>query len=178
MTSCCAARAGTRRCRQRLRTPGRPPATVILDRRDDVRFTHTALLSHAPAAGRIVVHPTVPAGGRLLWHDVLRALSEHRPDERPPYALPDGRAEHEAVYQAARALPGCRMTVLRAHLIGTDVWMGLIHFHRTTRVDVTLIHHAELSEELVHLLSHCDHRVLDTVDAMRALHPPALPTAR
>ncbi|MFK8843630.1 hypothetical protein [Streptomyces sp. Ac-502] len=45
--------------------------------------------------------------------------------------------------------------------------------HRTPRVDVVLVHHAELSADLEHLLQHCDHRVLDTLEAMQALHPPA-----
>jgi hypothetical protein len=85
----CGLRGHTPRPPRSLRTPGRPPVTVILDREDDVRFTHTPLRSHAPAAGRVVVHPTVP-GGQLLWHDILRALPEHRTDTRHPHALPNG----------------------------------------------------------------------------------------
>jgi hypothetical protein len=50
----------------------------------------------------------------------------------------------------------------------------VIHLHRTTRVDVILIHHADLNDDLKHLLNHCHHRIQDTFDAMRALHPPAV----
>ncbi len=57
-----------------LRTEGRPPCTVVVDRGDDVRFTRAALAVHDPSAGRVVVHPTVVSHDQLLWHDVLQAL--------------------------------------------------------------------------------------------------------
>ncbi|MEV5937046.1 hypothetical protein ACIQCD_04965 [Streptomyces sp. NPDC093250] len=39
----------------------------------------TALVSHGPAAGRAVVHPTIAPSGRLLWQDILQVLGTHGP---------------------------------------------------------------------------------------------------
>lgn len=155
-----------------LRTPGRPAVTVVLDRGDEARFTRAVLLSHSRSAGRVVVHPTVPGGHRLLWEDVLQALGPATADRDAP-GLPYGTPEHQAAYAAARAQPTCRMTVLRAHLMTTALWADLIHLHRTTPVEVVLVHHAELTDEFRHLLQHCHHRVLGTLTAMRFLHPSA-----
>lgn len=150
-----------------LRTEGRPPCTVVLDREDDVRFTRTALAAHSPAAGRIVVHPTVASGDRLLWHDTLRALGTR-------HAARASREEQERAVRAALNAAGpCQVTVLRAHRIGPGLWADLVHLHRTTRADLVLVHHAELPEGLAHLLRHCDHHIVDTFAAMAQLHPPA-----
>ncbi|ELS50277.1 hypothetical protein STVIR_8757 [Streptomyces viridochromogenes Tue57] len=65
------------------------------------------------------------------------------------------------------------MTVLRAHRIGIGLWADLVHLHRTTRADLILVHHAELPDDLTHLLRHCDHRIIDTFAEMEKLHPPA-----
>ncbi|OEV06277.1 hypothetical protein AN216_00360 [Streptomyces oceani] len=155
-----------------LRTEGRPPVTVIVDRDDDVRFTRTALAAHAPAAGRVVVHLTVAAGDRLLWHDILQALDDGR--RRRPRSSRATREEQERVRTALRrAVGSLQVTVRRAHRIGPALWADLIHLHRTTTVDVVLVHHAELPDALVHLLSHSDHHVIDTFAGAAALHPPA-----
>ncbi|MFF4590451.1 hypothetical protein [Streptomyces sp. NPDC001388] len=61
--------------------------------------------------------------------------------------------------------------MLRTHLMHMGMWADLVHLHRTTRVDLILVHHAELPEDLRHLLQHCDHQVTDTLEDMRALHP-------
>ncbi|MGW2051537.1 hypothetical protein ACWCPF_41315 [Streptomyces sp. NPDC001858] len=45
--------------------------------------------------------------------------------------------------------------------------------HQATGTDVTVVHHAELPVDLVHLLRHCHHRVLTAYAAVRALHPQA-----
>jgi hypothetical protein len=150
-----------------LRTGGRPPCTVVLDREDDVPFTRTALASHSPAAGRIVVHPTVAPSDRLLWHDLLQTLGTR-------HAARASREEQErAVRTALNAAGPCQVTVLRAHRLGPSLWADLVHLHRTTRADLVLVHHAELPDRLAHLLRHCDHRIVDTFTAMAQLHPPA-----
>jgi hypothetical protein len=64
-----------------LRAAGRSPFTVIVDRQDDVRFTHTVLAAHHPAAGQVSIHPTVGRGGRLLWHDILHTVAQGSPCE-------------------------------------------------------------------------------------------------
>ncbi|RSO09645.1 hypothetical protein DMH18_15960 [Streptomyces sp. WAC 06783] len=166
----CSVRGHRPLSRDALRTPGRPPVTVVLDRTDDVRFTRTALCSHDPSAGRVVVHPTVPGGKRLARHDILTALESVPPGRRPAHRTA-AAALSDAAYAAAREWPGGQLTLLRAHLM-TGGWEALIHVHRTTRVDVVLVHHAELSADLEHLLQHCDHRIIDTLEAMQALHPP------
>lgn len=150
-----------------LRTEGRPPCTVVLDREDDVRFTRIALASHSPAAGRIVVHPTVASGDRLLWHDILQALGTRRAARAPQ------EEQERAVRTALDAAGPCQVTVLRAHRIGPGLWADLIHLHRTTHADLVLVHHAELPDGLAHLLHHCDHRIVDTFAKMAQLYPPA-----
>ncbi|MEW2084954.1 hypothetical protein [Streptomyces sp. NPDC005283] len=36
-----------------------------------------------------------------------------------------------------------------------------------------MVHHAELPADLVHLLRHCDHRIIVTHAGVQALHPHA-----
>ncbi|MGW2827175.1 hypothetical protein ACWC24_40325 [Streptomyces sp. NPDC001443] len=168
--------AASRRCppRKTLRTAGRSPFTVVVDREDDVRFTRTVLAAHHPAAGRVAIHPTVGGGGRLLWHDVLHAVADGGPLRAPSCAARgNAPAQERSACAALKAGAVRRLTVLRAHRIGWGVWADLVALHRTTGTDVTVVHHAELSADLVHLLRHCDHRILTTHAAVRALHPPA-----
>lgn len=155
-----------------LGTEGRPPCTVVLDREDDLRFTRTALAAHSPAAGRIVVHPTVASGDGLLWHDILQALGTR-------HAARASREEEERAARTALDAAGpCQVTVLRAHRIGLGLWADLVHLHRTTRADLVLVHHAELSDGIAHLLRHCDHRIIDTFAGMAQLHPSATVSPR
>ncbi|MFD9224929.1 hypothetical protein ACFWDI_34155 [Streptomyces sp. NPDC060064] len=168
--------AASRRCppRKTLRTAGRSPFTVVVDRADDVRFTRTVLAAHHPAAGRVVVHPTVGGGDRLLWHDVLHAVADGRPLRAPSCAaLGTEPAQERSARTALKAAAVHRMTVLRAHRIGLGVWADLMALHHATGTDVTVVHHAELPVDLAHLLRHCDHRILTAYAAVRALHPPA-----
>ncbi|MFD9813295.1 hypothetical protein [Streptomyces sp. NPDC059080] len=151
---------------------------MVLDRGDDVRFTRAALASHDPAAGRVVVHPTVASlasTGRYLWRDILHALGGTATRPRAPRAP---REEQErAVHAALQAVPACQLTVLRAHRIGSGLWADLVHLHRTTHANLVLVHHAELPDDLAHLLRHCDHRIIDTFAGMEKLHPPAAASA-
>ncbi|MEV6503396.1 hypothetical protein [Streptomyces prunicolor] len=169
-------RAASRRCPpgKALRTANRSPFTVVVDRADDVRFTRTVLAAHHPAAGRVVIHPTVGGGDRLLWHDVLHAVADGRPLRAPSCAARGNTSAQERAARAAlKAAAMHRMTVLRAHRIGWGVWADLMALHHSTGTDVTVVHHAELPVGLAHLLRHCDHRILTAYAAVRALHPPA-----
>ena len=69
--------------RNLLRTPWRPPVRVVVDGRDDVRFTRAALQTHSPAAGHLVVHPAAPHRERQLWNELRKVIGEGPP-------LPDG----------------------------------------------------------------------------------------
>ncbi|MEU5279351.1 hypothetical protein AB0G87_23415 [Streptomyces asoensis] len=172
--ACGPAASGHCPSRSSLRATGRPPFTVIVDRHDDVRFTHTVLAAHHPAAGQISIHPTVDRSDRLLWHDILHTVADGRPP-RAPISTEHGSTpvQEHAAHAALKAATVQRMTVLRAHRIGWGTWADLIALHRTTGTDVTMVHHAELPADLAHLLRHCDHRILTTHAAVQALHPPA-----
>ncbi|MEW2086885.1 hypothetical protein [Streptomyces sp. NPDC005283] len=154
-----------------LRTPWRPPVRVVVDSCDDVRFTRAALQAHSPAAGHLVVHPADPHRERQVWNGLREALGDGPalPEGSP---LIYGKREHKAAYAAARARPARTVTLLRTHLLHMGMWADLVHLHRTTRVDFILVHHAELPEDLRHLLQHCDHRVTETLEGMRAFHSP------
>ena len=56
---------------------GLPPVTVVHDPDDDYAFMAAALAAHAPALGRITVHPTpVASAPASLAHDLLRSLGK------------------------------------------------------------------------------------------------------
>ncbi|MGW6309088.1 hypothetical protein [Streptomyces niveus] len=170
--------AASGRCppRKALRTADRSPFTVVVDRDDDVRYTRTVLAAHHPSAGRVVVHPTVGGGDRLLWHDVLHAVADGRPPRAPSRTARGNQpAQERSVRAALKAGAVHRLTILRAHRTGLGVWADLVALHRTTGTDVIVVHHAELPVDLAHLLRHCDHRVLTTRAAVQAMHPPAGP---
>ncbi|MEU9636895.1 hypothetical protein ACGFZZ_32470 [Streptomyces tendae] len=132
-----------------------------------MRITQTVLASHNLAASHFVVHPTVAPGGRLLWHDILRALGTE------PTARAGQEDQRRAVRVALRAAGPCHVTVLRAHRLGLGSWADLVHLHRTISAEFVLVHHAALPRDLARLLRHCDHRVVDTFTGVARLHPPA-----
>lgn len=152
-----------------LCTPRRPPVRVVVDSRDDVGFTRAALQIYNPAAGHLVVHPAEPHRERQVWDELSQALGEGPP---PPEgaSLVHGKREHKAAYAVARTRAARTVTLLRTHLMHMGMWTDLVHLHRTTRVALILVHHAELPEDLRHLLQHCDHQVTDTIGGMRTLH--------
>lgn len=147
---------------------------LVVDRADDVRCTRTVLAARHSAAGRVVIHPAVGRGDRLLWHDVLHAVAGGRPLRAPSCAARDTEPAQERSARAAlKAAAVHRMTVLRAHRVGLGVWADLMALHHATGTDVAVVRHAELPVDLVPLLRHCDHRILTTYAAVQALHPPA-----
>lgn len=116
--------------RKALRTAGRSPFTVAVDREDDLRVTRTVLAAHHAVAGRVVVHPTVGGGDRLLWHDVLYAVAEgHRLRALACAARGSLHEQERAAGAALRATGVRQMTVLRAHRIGLGLWADLMHLH-------------------------------------------------
>lgn len=93
---------------------------------------HTALAAHDPAAGRIVVHPTVVPRGRLIWQDILHALGKDTGRALTRGAWPMAEQER-TVLTALRRSPRCQITVLRAHRLDQGLWADLVHLHRSTR---------------------------------------------
>jgi hypothetical protein len=115
--------AASRACppRTALRATEGAPFTVIVDRADDVRFTRTVLASHHPAAGRVVAHPTVGSGDRLLWHDVLHAIADGRPLRAPACAARGNQFQQEnSVRAALKAEAVRRLTILARTASGWD----------------------------------------------------------
>lgn len=158
--------------RTRLRTLDRAPFTVVLDSEDNAAFTRTALRAHDPMAGRVVVHPTVAASDRPLWHDILRALADTADQLARTGNMTDPQRE-EAVLARLREGRVRQLTVLRAHRIRSGKWADLVHLHIVTGVDLVLVHHAPLPDDLAHLLRHCWHRRVTTQAGMRPLYSPA-----
>lgn len=53
---------------------------MVHDPDDDRAFMAAALAAHAPAAGRVTVHPTpVASAPASLAHDLLRSMGKHLP---------------------------------------------------------------------------------------------------
>ncbi|MFB7477077.1 hypothetical protein [Kitasatospora sp. NPDC056184] len=153
-----------------------PPVTVVLDRRDDARFTAAALAASRPRAGRITVHPTVgTARTEVLLHDHLTALGRSMagPGAR-------GLADEDRAERAVRAwmwAEGIRhVIVLRSHL-RIDLHY-LLDLHAATGSALTLVWHAPaLRRDMERLLNSLDHRVVDTLAAAReAFHEPLVRT--
>lgn len=161
--------------RGRLRIRDRTPFTVVLDVGDDAAYTQTALHAHNPAAGCVVVHPTVAASDRLLWHDVLRALDGTTGQQVQAGSTTEAEREG-AVLARLREGQVRQLTLLRAHRIGSGRWADLAHLHVATGVELILVHHAPLPEDLAHLLRHCWHRRITALAGMRRLYlPKAVP---
>lgn len=175
--ACHPAASGCCPSRKTLRTACRSPFTVIVvDRADDVRITRTVLAAHRPAAGRVVTHPIVGGGYRLLWHDILHAVADGRGPRAPPCAARGGALEQERSARAAlktAAVHRMRMTVLRAHRTGLGVWADPVVLHQATGTERPWCVMPNCPWTLVRLLRHCHHRVLTAYAAVGALHPPA-----
>ncbi|MET9400921.1 hypothetical protein [Kitasatospora sp. NPDC002965] len=93
---------------------------LVVDERDDVSHTRTALQAHCPAEGRITVQPT-PASGApaTLAHDVLYALGKRlAPGPDSPDVWMDSLDTAWLAAAAWSATIGVRdAVVIRAHLL-------------------------------------------------------------
>jgi hypothetical protein len=84
--------------------PQLPPVVLVLDRYDDAAHTHAALAAHAPAAGRITLHPGPgTASDTALAHDLLAALG--KPPLLPGLYPPGRQPAWEAATAWIHAMP-------------------------------------------------------------------------
>lgn len=147
--------------------PPLSPVTVVLDRHDDVMYTHTALAAHHPPCGRITLHPgpgTTSETG--LAHDLLAALC------KPPLLpgrFPGGRQPAwEAATAWMTALPVNRLTVLRAHHLTARRAMRLLQLQARTGIHLTLVcHRPHLPAALHQALRTADYLITADFEAAR-----------
>ncbi|MEV8529870.1 hypothetical protein AB0451_38205 [Streptomyces sp. NPDC052000] len=153
------------------------PVTVIVDRRDDQAFTAALLASHHLAQGRITVHPPPPRPSPTdLAYEILEALG------KPVALLNRGRWGAAPPWAVAAAwiagLPVTRLTVLRAHLLPLGAWTYLLRLREATAVPLTVVFHCPRSCAAHRVLDDVPHILIDDLEAVRRLHPPAPPTSR
>ncbi|MET9669426.1 hypothetical protein ABZY19_29325 [Streptomyces sp. NPDC006475] len=147
--------------------PPLPSVTVVLDRHDDVLYTHTALAAHHPPSGRITLHPgpgTTSETG--LAHDLLAALG------KPPLLPGRFPAGRQPAWEAATAwmtaLPVNRLTVLRAHRLTARRAMRLLQLQARTGIHLTLVcHRPHLPAALHQALRTADYSVTAGFEAAR-----------
>jgi hypothetical protein len=116
--------------------------TIVVDERDDVSSTRTALQAHRPWEGRITVQPT-PASGSpaALAHDVLYALGKRlAPGPNTPDAWLDSVNAAWLAAAAWSAAAGVRhVVVTRAHLLTVQRINQLLVWREATGVQLTLL---------------------------------------
>ncbi|MFJ8313124.1 hypothetical protein [Streptomyces sp. NPDC094147] len=130
-----------------------PPVTVVLDPGDDLVHTRVALAAHAPAAGRITVHPTPGTDSTLtLAYDILAALGKPVPltgyrqlDIRPVWTI-------TAAWILATHIT--HLMLLRAHFLTPYRLRALLELRQRTSLRLTLVcHQAHLPAPLERALA-------------------------
>ncbi|MEU6721708.1 hypothetical protein ABZ897_60610 [Nonomuraea sp. NPDC046802] len=154
-------------------TPARttPPITILLDPDDAWQITADALAAHAPAHGRITVHPTPGiTDDRVLAHDLLAALGKQATHLNVQHLTTSGAAWAAA---ATWMILGNTTTLilLRAHLMGAQRWKRLLWLREETGVHLVLIHHTGTVAHTTRArLADIEHRI--TRDHHECLPPP------
>ncbi|MER6781178.1 MULTISPECIES: hypothetical protein [unclassified Streptomyces] len=127
----------------------RPLLTVVHDEDDDRAFMDWALAAHAPAAGRITVHPApTPAAPAALAHDLLRALGKHLPWSGSPEGtcwMSDARTAWRTVAAWVQALEIGHVVLTRAHLVTAAHLTRLFALAHLTGIRLTLVCHGPLA---------------------------------
>ncbi|GAA2914853.1 hypothetical protein GCM10020221_08170 [Streptomyces thioluteus] len=143
---------------------GPAPVTVVIDRQDDPQVTAAALGTHAPAEGRITVHPT-PAVGTpaALAQDVLHALGktiigtgeQHgtwADSLQPAWAA-------AAAWTSAHSID--HLIVTRTHQLTTRRIQQLLELRRRTGIRLTLLWHTRPTHALTTALDDTEHRMTE-----------------
>ncbi|MEU8844029.1 hypothetical protein AB0D97_33780 [Streptomyces roseus] len=122
---------------------------MVHDEDDDRAFMQWALAVHAPAAGRVTVHPaptaTAPAA---LAHDLLRALAKHLPWAGSPEGtcwMRDARTAWRAAAAWVQALEIKHIVLTRAHLVTAAHLTRLFALAHLTGIRLTLLCHGPLA---------------------------------
>ncbi|MEU5090654.1 hypothetical protein [Streptomyces sp. NPDC021356] len=151
--------------------PGLPPLTVVHDRGDDYAFMAAALAAHAPAHGRITVHPTPVAGAPAsLAHDLLRSVGKHLPVDGSPEAV-GWAAQAEIAWRTVAAwistLRIGHVVVTRAHRISPRHFESLLALRELTGMCLTLLCHGPVPAALAAALQALAHEQVHTLAAAR-----------
>ncbi|MFJ1796639.1 hypothetical protein [Kitasatospora griseola] len=158
--------------------PDLPALTVVHDAHDDHAFMSAALTAHAPALGRITVHPTpVATAPASLAHDLLRSLNKHLlpgNEEADHWA---GRTDTAWRVVAAwtTALHIGHVIVTRAHRISSRHFEHLLALRELTGIHLTLLCHGPLPPALVSALTLLPHHSVNTLDGTRRAVSTRLP---
>ncbi|MQS34580.1 hypothetical protein [Streptomyces katsurahamanus] len=122
---------------------------MVHDEDDDKAFMDWALAAHAPAAGRITVHPApAPAVPAALAHDLLRALGKRLPwagSEEGTCWMRDTRTAWRAVVAWVQALEIGHVLLTRAHLVTAAHLTRLFALAHLTGIRLTLVCHGPLA---------------------------------
>lgn len=166
--------AGTTPCSR----PGLPLLTVVHDAHDDRAFMATALAAHAPALGRVTVHPTpVASAPASLAHDLLRSLGKHLPltgSEDGTYWTGNTETAWKAVAAWIFALHISHVIVTRTHRISSRHFEHLFTLRELTGIRLTLLCHGPLPPALAAALAALPHETVHTLPAAaRAVSVPA-----
>ncbi|MFE2519452.1 hypothetical protein [Streptomyces mirabilis] len=154
-----------------------PPVVLVLDQYDDASHTHTALAAHAPAAGRITLHPGPgTTSDTALAHDLLAALG--KPPLLPGRYPPGRQPAWEAATAWIHAMPAARLTVLRAHRLTTRRLERLLRLRAITGIGLTLVCHRPHPPTALHQALHAvPHTITSDLDTARSHYYDGASTA-
>lgn len=165
--------------------PGLPPLTVVHDPHDDYAFMAAALAAHAPAMGRVTVHPTpVASAPAALAHDLLRGLDKHLPlagSEDGTYWTTNTETAWRVAAAWIFALRIGHVIVTRTHRVSSRHFEYLFALRELTGIRLTLLCHGPLPPALAAALAVLPHEAVHTLaEAARAVSVPApqLPAGR
>ncbi|MFP8963231.1 hypothetical protein ACLIYP_22160 [Streptomyces nanhaiensis] len=155
---------------------GQTPVTVVIDHSDHPAFTAAALDAHAPAAGRITVHPTPAVGtAAALAQDVLHALGKTVIGTREQHGTwadslhPPWNAA--CAWTSAHGID--HLIVTRAHQLTTRRLHQLLGLRRRNGIRLTLLWHTRPTSVLATALDGTAYRL--TEDLPTALTQPQQP---
>jgi hypothetical protein len=159
-------------------SPGLPPLTVVHDPDDDYAFMAAALAAHAPALGRITVHPTpVASAPASMAHDLLRSMGKHLPQtgsEDATHWTGNTETAWRAVAAWMLALRIGHVIVTRTHRISSRHFEHLFALREFTGIRLTLLCHGPLPSVLAAALAATPHdEVHNLAAARRAVGAPA-----
>lgn len=151
--------------------PGLPPLTEVHDLGDDYAFMAAALAAHAPAHGRITVHPTPVAGAPAsLAHDLLRSMGKHLPAGGSPEAV-GWAAQAEIAWRAVAAWMSVlrigHVVVTRVHRISSRHFEHLFALRELTGMRLTLLCHGPIPAALAAALPALAHEQVHTLATAR-----------